>query len=90
MARVEAAAFKIPNARIIEMPEFIGTEHQITSQMMTYNRQSFLNELRTGRVIFDIGPDPNRALPSFNYQMEQNMMKNYQKLHPNTLRFFKQ
>ena len=33
----------------------------------------------------DIGRDLNRANPSIFYQMEQNMLKNYQKLHPGSL-----
>jgi RHS repeat-associated protein len=83
MARVEAAAAKIPGAKILNtMPEFTGTAEQITSQMMQYNRQWLLNEMRSGRTIFDIGLDAARTNPSIFYQMEQNMIKNYKLLHP--------
>ncbi len=50
--------------------------------MMRYNRKWILDQMRSGRKIIDIGPDPNRAVPSIFYQMEQNMVKNYRKLHP--------
>lgn len=83
MGRVEAAAAKISGARILNtMPEFTGTADQITSQMMQYNRQWLLNELRSGRTIIDIGLDETRPTPSIFYQMEQNMIKNYNILHP--------
>jgi len=90
MARVEAAASKIPGAKILnDMPKFTGTADQVTSQMMTYNRQWILKQMRSGRPILDIGRDLNRANPSIFYQMEQNMMKNYLKLHPNSLQIIK-
>lgn len=38
--------------------------------------------IRSGRKIIDIGADVNRARPSIFYEMEKNMLKNYQKLHP--------
>ncbi|MCB9311115.1 MAG: RHS repeat-associated core domain-containing protein [Lewinellaceae bacterium] len=90
MARVEAAASKIPGAKILnDMPKFTGTVDQITSQMMTYNRQWILQQMRSGRPILDIGRDLNRANPSIFYQMEQNMMNNYLKLHPNSFQIIK-
>lgn len=86
MARVEAAASKIPNSKILnDMPTFTGTADQITSQMMSYNRQWILEQMRSGRTILDIGRDVNRANPSIFYQMEQNMIRNYQILHPGSL-----
>ncbi len=90
MARVEVAASKIPGAKILnDMPKFTGTADQVTSQMMTYNRQWILQQMRSGRPILDIGRDLNRANPSIFYQMEQNMMKNYLKLHPNSFQIIK-
>ena len=90
MARVEAAASKIPGAKILnDMPKFTGTADQVTSQMMTYNRQWILQQMRSGRPSLDIGRDLNRANPSIFYQMEQNMMKNYLKLHPNSFQIIK-
>jgi RHS repeat-associated core domain len=86
MARVEAAASKIPGAKILDdMPTFTGKPWEVTSQMMQYNRKWILNEMRSGRTILDIGRDLNRANPSIFYQMEQNMLRNYQKLHPGSL-----
>lgn len=83
MARVEAAAAKIPGSTILNtMPKFTGTAEQITSKMMQYNRQWILNEIRSGRTILDIGRDATRNNPSIFYQMEQNMIKNYKLLHP--------
>jgi len=86
MARVEAAAAKYPGAKILnDMPDFRAmgmTDYEVTGAMMKYNRQWLLEQMRSGRQIIDIGPDPNRAVPSIFYQMEQNMLKNYQKLHP--------
>ena len=74
---------EIPGATILnDMPTFVGTPTQVTSQMMTYNRQWILGELRSGRTILDIGLDPARTTPSIFYQMEQNMIKNYGTLHP--------
>ncbi|MGV8096319.1 MAG: DUF6443 domain-containing protein [Mangrovibacterium sp.] len=86
MARVEAAAASRPGSVILnDMPKFTGTADQVTSQMMQYNRQWILNQMRSGRSILDIGLDVNRANPSIFYQMEQNMIKNYQILHPGSL-----
>ncbi|MBD2700499.1 hypothetical protein IC229_07625 [Spirosoma sp. BT702] len=86
MERVKVAASKIPGAKTLnDMPDFIGSKDQITSQMMQYNRKWILNEMRSGRTILDIGKDVNRVNPSIFYQMEQNMLKNYQKLHPGSL-----
>ena len=83
MGRVEAAASKIPGSVILnDMPAFTGNVEQVTSQMMQYNRQWMLDQLRSGNTIIDIGIDINRAQPSIFYQMEQNMIKNYRFLHP--------
>jgi hypothetical protein len=68
-----------------DMPDFAGQgmkDYEVTSAMMRYNRQWFLNQLRSGRSILDIGRDPERVDPSIFYEMESNMMKNYMKLHP--------
>jgi hypothetical protein len=90
MARVEAAASKIPGAKILnDMPKFTGTADQITSQIMTYNRQWILQQMRSGRPILDIGRDLNRSNPSIFYHMEQSMMKNYLKLHSNAFQTIK-
>ncbi len=84
MKRVSTEAAKRPNSVILNnMPTFTGVPHQVTSQMMTYNRQWILQQMRSGRPIIDIGLDPMRANPSIFYQMEQNMMRNYLRLHPN-------
>jgi hypothetical protein len=86
MSRVEAAASKIPGSKILnDMPDFAAmgqNANQVTSSMMQYNRQWILEQMRSGRPILDIGVDANRAAPSIFYQMEQNMIKNYQTLHP--------
>ncbi|MCA2998930.1 MAG: hypothetical protein ING75_10045 [Rhodocyclaceae bacterium] len=86
MARVEREAARHPNAKILnDMPDFKAmgmNRDQVTSAMMQHNRVWILDQMRSGRQIIDIGADPNRALPSIFYQMEQNMLKNYQKLHP--------
>ena len=83
MKRVSMEAAKHPGSVILNnMPKFTGAPHQVTSQMMTYNRQWLLQQMRSGRPIIDIGLDPTRGAPSIFYQMEQNMMKNYLKLHP--------
>jgi hypothetical protein len=83
MKRVSMAAEKIPGAVILNnMPKFAGTAEEITSKMMTFNRQWILQQMRSGRPIINIGSDPARGVPSIFYQMEQNMMKNYLKLHP--------
>ncbi len=49
---------------------------------MAYNRKWILQQLRSGRTIMDIGADPSRKMPSIFYQMEKNMIRNYQKLYP--------
>jgi hypothetical protein len=89
MSRVEAAASKIPGSKILnDMPDFRamgGTADQVTSSMMQYNRRWILDQMRSGRPIIDIGTDAARQTPSIFYQMEQNMLKNYQKLHPGSL-----
>jgi hypothetical protein len=86
MARVEQAAAKIPGSKILnDMPDFKAmgmNADQVTSSMMQYNRKWILEQMRSGRPIFDIGLDPNRATRSIFYEMEQNMLKNYKKLHP--------
>jgi len=86
MARVEAAASKIPGAKILNtMPDFRAmgmNAQQVTSAMMQFNRKWILDQLRSGKKIVDIGKDINRELPSIFYEMELNMIKNYQKLHP--------
>ena len=90
MARVEAVASKIPGAKILnDMPKFTGTADQVTSQMMQYNRKWILQQMRSGKSILDIGLDPMRKTPSIFYQMEQNMLKNYQKLHPESINVIK-
>ncbi len=86
MARVEFEAAKYSGAKILnDMPDFKAmgmNPNQVTSAMMQYNRKWILEQMRSGRQIIDIGADVNRARPSIFYQMEQNMLKNYQKLHP--------
>jgi hypothetical protein len=90
MDRVIQASSEIPGSKILNtMPQFTGTADQITSQMMQYNRQWILNEMRSGNTILDIGLDINRADRSIFYQMEQNMIKNYQILHPGSLNIVK-
>jgi hypothetical protein len=90
MKRVSIEAAKRPGSVILDnMPTFTGTADQITSQMMTYNRQWILQQMRSRRPILDIGLDPNRGVPSIFYQMEQNMVKNYLKLHPNAFQVIK-
>jgi RHS repeat-associated protein len=85
MARVEAFAAKIPGAKILnDMPDFKAmgmNADQVTSAMMQYNRRWILEQMRSGRQIIDIGADAWRARPSIFYQMEQSMLRNYQKLH---------
>lgn len=80
---------KTPGAKILnDMPDFAAMgmkPHEVTSSMMQYNRKWILEQMRSGRPIIDIGKDPNRAMPSIFYQMEQNMLNNYQKLHPGSL-----
>ncbi len=90
MKRVSAAAAQNSGSVILNnMPKFTGSANQVTSQMMTYNRQWILQQMRSGRPILDIGLDATRANPSIFYQMEQNMMKNYLKLHPNAFQIIK-
>jgi RHS repeat-associated protein len=85
MLRVESAAAKIPGSRILnDMPDFKAmgmNEHQVTSAMMRYNRKWILEQLRSGREIIDLGKDAARKVPSIFYQMEQNMIRNYKKIH---------
>lgn len=45
--------------------------------------------MRSGIPILEVGRDLNRANPSIFYQMEQNMMNNYLKLHPNSFQIIK-
>jgi hypothetical protein len=86
MKRVTDFATDIPGAKILnDMPDFKAmgmNPDQVTSAMMQHNRKWILEQMRSGRQIIDIGPDAARANPSIFYQMEQNMLKNYQKLHP--------
>jgi hypothetical protein len=68
MKRVEMEAAKRPGSVILNnMPEFKGAAHQVTSQMMTYNRQWILEQMRSGRTIIDIGRDIYRTNPSIFY-----------------------
>jgi len=86
MTRVEQAAAKIPGSKILDdMPDFRATgmnPEQVTSAMMQYNRKWILEQTRSGRQIIDIGRDANRSRPSIFYEMEQNVLRNYEKLHP--------
>jgi hypothetical protein len=86
MARVEAAAAKIPGSKILDdMPNFRAmkmTDEQITNAMMEHNRKWLLEQIKSGRPIIDIGLDPARSNRSVFYEMEQTMLKNYKKLHP--------
>ncbi len=86
ISRVEEAAARIPGAVFLDdMPDFIAmgmNADEVTSAMMQYNRKWLLEQLRNGRQIIDIGTDINRAVPSIFYRMENNMIRNYQKLHP--------
>ncbi len=87
MKRVSIAASKNANSIILKnMSKFTGTSEQITSQMMNYNRKWILQQMRSGRPILDIGLDPARKIPSIFYQMEQSMVKNYLRLHPNAFK----
>jgi hypothetical protein len=54
-----------------------------------YNRKWILEQARSGRTIMDIGSDPNRIVSSIFYNMEQNMLRNYQKLHPEWVKWVK-
>jgi RHS repeat-associated protein len=90
MKRVSVEAAKRPGSIILNnMPKFTGTADEVTSQMMTYNRKWILQQMRSGRPILDIGLDATRTNPSIFYQMEQNMIKNYLKLHPNAFKVIK-
>ena len=90
MKRVSMEAAKRPGSVILNnMPKFTGTADQVTSQMMTYNRQWILQQMRSGRPILNIGLDATRTTPSIFYQMEQNMMKNYLQLHPNAFQIIR-
>jgi hypothetical protein len=86
MERVQAAARRIPGAKILDtMPDFraLGLKgHKLTSAMMQYNRKWILEQLRSGQQIIVIGRDVARKIPSIFYRMEQQMIKNYRKLHP--------
>ena len=85
MKRVNKAAAEIPGAKTLnDMPEFKGQPYQIESKMMEYNRKWILEQMRGPNTIYDIGPDPMRARPSMFYQMEQRMLQNYDKLHPDS------
>lgn len=90
MKRVRVTAEKNPGSIILDdMPEFSGSRDQVTSQMMEYNRKWLLEQMRSGRPIMDIGVDPTRITPSIFYQMEQRMINNYLKLHPNAFKVIK-
>lgn len=89
MKRVSVEAAKRPGSVILNnMPKFTGTTDQVTSQMMTYNRQWWLQQMRTGRPVLNMGLDGRASLSIF-FQMEQNMMNNYLKLHPNAFQIIK-
>jgi hypothetical protein len=76
MKRVSAASAQNLGSVILNnMPKFTGSANQVTSQMMTYNRQWILQQMRSGRPILDIGLDATRTNPSVFYQMEQNILK---------------
>ena len=87
MKRVTQAAKQTPGgAKILDdMPAYwdMGLQpYEVTSKMMQYNRKWIHQQLKDGRNIIDIGADVNRKSPSIFYQMEQNMLKNYEKLRP--------
>ncbi len=48
------------------MPKFVGIAEQ-TSQMMGYNRRWVLQQMRSDRVVFDIGVDVIRTNSSVFY-----------------------
>jgi hypothetical protein len=83
MYRVRAAAATIPGARTLsDMPDFAArglVNFQVTSEMMKFNRKWLLEQLRTGRKIIDIGPDPNRMVPSIFYEMERTMIRLFER-----------
>jgi hypothetical protein len=90
MKRVSMEAAKHQGSvTLTNMPKFVGTDYQITSQMMTHNRQWILQQMRNSKTIIDIGVDPMRSTPSIFYQMEQNMMNNYLNLYPNAFQIIK-
>jgi len=63
MKRVSMEAAKRPGSvTLSNMPKFVGTDYQVTSQMMTYNRQWILQQMRSGRPLIDIGLDPLLAV----------------------------
>lgn len=86
MARVQAAANRIRGAKILNnMPDFKAmgmNADQVTSSMMQFNRKWILEQLRSGRQILDLGLDAARSTRSIFYQMEQAMIRNFRKLHP--------
>ncbi len=96
MERVSKEALQHPGAVILNnMPNY-GRGTEATSKMMAFNRKWLLDEMRSGRTIIDIGRDVRRTKGldmkdgiSIFYQMEQSMIKNYHKLHPNTLNVIK-
>lgn len=68
-----------------DMPNFQAmgmNADQVNSAMMQYNRSWMLQQMKSGRTIIEIGADATRSNPSIFYQMERNMLKNYQKLNP--------
>jgi RHS repeat-associated protein len=89
MERVSVEHAKREGSIILDnMPKFVGTDYEITSKMMTFNRKFMLQRMRSGKPFLDMGRDPNRAIPSIFYEMEQNMMKNYLKLHPDAFKVY--
>jgi RHS repeat-associated protein len=86
MTRVEATAAKYSGSKILNtMPNYKGmgmNRDEVTSAMMQYNRRWILEQMRSGRPIIDIGRDAKRTRPSIFYDMEQSMLQNYQRLHP--------
>jgi len=64
MKRVRIEAAKRPGSVILkDMPKYTGTEDQITIHIMTYNRQWWLEQMRTGRPVLNMGVD-GRAIPN--------------------------
>jgi hypothetical protein len=88
MRRVAAEVADRPPPRatyLNDMPDFAAEglpPRVVTSRMMAYNRKWILQQLRSGRPIYDIGYDLERSEPSIFYQMERAMIRNYMKLHP--------
>lgn len=90
MKHVAAEAAKRPGAVILNnMPKFTGNAAQQASQKMFYNRKWFLEQLRSGRPVLDMGVDGIRIDRSIYHVMEGNMLKNYLKLHPNAVKVLK-